>query len=86
MDNNTEIKKTNGQLLKEIQDVVDNIDKEKEEIEKRLIIIDILERKPNTLDDINKEKEEVDKILQIINVLEKKYYDLTEEVKNNSKK
>jgi len=59
MENNTEIKKTNTQLLKEIQDVVDSIDKEKEEIEKRL---------------------------QIIDILEKKYYDLTEEVKNNSKK
>lgn len=59
MENNTDIKKTNTQLLKEIQDVVDSIDKEKEEIEKRL---------------------------QIIDVLEKKYYDLTEEVKNNSKK
>jgi DNA repair ATPase RecN len=86
MEKNTEIKKTNTQLLKEIQDVVDNIDKEKEEIEKRLNIIDILERKPNVIDSINKEKEEVDKSLQIINVLEQKYYDLTEEVKNNSKK
>jgi DNA repair ATPase RecN len=51
------VKKTNTQLLKEIQDVVD---------------------------DINKEKEEVEKRLQIIDSLEKKYYDLIEEVKQNS--
>ena len=56
MENN---KKTNTQLLKEIQDVVESI---------------------------NKEKEEVEKSLQIIDGLEKKYYDLIEEVKNNSSK
>lgn len=55
----TNTKKTNTQLLKEIQDVVESI---------------------------NKEKEEVEKSLQIIDGLEKKYYDLIEEVKNNSKK
>ena len=59
MENNNVIKKTNTQLLKEIQDVVD---------------------------DINKEKEEVEKRLQIIDSLEKKYYDLIEEVKQNSEK
>jgi len=59
MENNTDIKKTNTQLLKEIQDVVESINMQKEEVEKRL---------------------------QIIDVLEKKYYDLIEEVKNNSKK
>ena len=39
------IKKTNNQLLKEIQNIVDDINKEKEEVEKRLQIIDSLEKK-----------------------------------------
>ncbi len=39
------IKKTNIQILKEIQEVVDDINKEKEEVEKRLLIIDALEKK-----------------------------------------
>lgn len=39
------IKKTNIQLQKEIENVVDDINKEKEEIEKRLQIIDYLEKK-----------------------------------------
>lgn len=39
------IKKTNTQILKEIQDVVDDLNKEKEEVEKRLAIIDFLEKK-----------------------------------------
>jgi hypothetical protein len=39
------IKKTNTQILKEIQDVVDDLNKEKEEVEKRLQIIDFLEKK-----------------------------------------
>ena len=38
-------KKTNTQLLKEIQDVVDDINKEKEEVEKKLQVIDYLEKK-----------------------------------------
>ena len=39
------LKKTNTQLLKEIQNVVDDINKEKEEVEKRLQVIDLLEKK-----------------------------------------
>lgn len=39
------VKKTNNQILKEIQEVVDDINKEKEEVEKRLLVIDMLEKK-----------------------------------------
>jgi hypothetical protein len=38
-------KKSNTQLLKEAQDVVDDINKNKEEVEKLLQIIDLLEHK-----------------------------------------
>jgi hypothetical protein len=79
------IKKTNTQILKEIQGVVDDINKEKEDIEKMLQVVDYLERK-GTIEEVNKEKEEVDKRLQIINSLEKKYYDLIDEAKGNNKK
>jgi len=86
MENNIEIKKSNTQLLKEIQDTVDDIDKQKEEIEIRLKIIDVLERKQNTFDAINKEKEEVDKLLKKIEDLENKFFNLSDEIRNNSKK
>ena len=39
------VRKTNIQILKEIQDIVDDINKEKEEVEKRLLVIDMLEKK-----------------------------------------
>ena len=39
------IKKTNTQLLKEAQDVVDSIDKTKIEVESLLAVIDSLEKK-----------------------------------------
>jgi hypothetical protein len=54
-----EATKTNTQLLREIQDVVD---------------------------ELNVKKNEVESLLQVIDVLELKYYNLVEEVKNNSAK
>jgi DNA repair ATPase RecN len=39
------IKKTNTQLLKDIQNIVDDIEREKTEVEKRLQVIDSLEKK-----------------------------------------
>jgi hypothetical protein len=81
--------KTNTQILKEAQDIVDGINKEKEEIEKILQFIDFLERKNfDSLDveEINNEKKEVEKKIEIIDSLQKKYFDLVEEVKNKNKK
>lgn len=65
----SESKKTNTQLLKEIQDVADDINKEKEEVENML----------------QEAKKNIDMKLQVIEFLEKKYFDLVEEVKKNSK-
>lgn len=39
------IKKTNTQLLKEAQDVVEELNKRKEEVESLLVVIDLLEKK-----------------------------------------
>lgn len=83
------VKKTNAQILKEAQDIVDKIKKETEEIEKNLQVIDLLEQKNfNSLDieEINKEKEEVEKKMNNINLLQKQYFDLVEEAKNNNKR
>ncbi len=82
------IKKTNVQILKEAQDIVDEINKEKEEVEKMLQFIDFLERKNFDLldiEEINKEKEKVEKKIATIDSLMNNYFDLVEEVKNKNK-
>ena len=87
MDNT--VKKTNKQILQEGQDIVDKINKEKEEIEKSLQVIDVLEQKKfnqSEIDEIIKEKEEVKNKINIINSLQNQYYDLVEEAKNNNKR
>jgi len=49
MDNVNVNKKTNTQLLRDIQDIVDDINKKKEEVETLLNVIDSLEKTYYTL-------------------------------------